>query len=334
MMMTVAAAEAQSTIRLGGSIWLGDGPTKVADALGYFNRSIRPGEPRIEVLNLNSGYDAVALLMNGELDFALAATTPVALALMGAIESQPGREPVVLASLALSNQTHKLVVHPGRDITEPAALRGRRVGVMHGTSSHYGWWHFADFNDLNDAEVELVFLPVREMPDAMLEGRIDAALIWEPWDAILSEALGQPPLYFELRMLYTVNWLLLADRRFVQAQPELVERVLIAYRDALRFIDRHPERSAEIKAPYHGLSIEELLHRSQGILWRLGLNWSVVASMGAQFEWLESWPELAGRPAPEPNQYLLGAPLARVAPELVTLPSYLLMDWSAEGSAR
>lgn len=323
----------RAEVRIAGSAWVGDGPTKVAAELGLFNQ--RPGkdEPLIEVLDLDSGLAAMEMLMRGEAEFALAATTPVALALLGAMD-QPDevhRRPVVLASVALSNQTHKLVVHPDAGITVPAQLQGRRIGIMRDTSSHYGWWQFASFHELGDDAVELVDLRVRDMAEALLAGHIDAALIWEPWDQILAEALGQAPQIFELRMLYTVNWLLLAEREFAMANPELLERVLAAYRDTIDFMDREPERSLTLHARRTDLTGEELRRRREGILWRLGMNWSVLVDLGGQFEWLATRSDLAGKQAPEPWEYLYGGPLGRLAPQLVTLPNYLLLgDAAAE----
>lgn len=332
----MAAAADNDVIRIAGSAWVGDGPTKVATELDLFNKDRARGEPLIEVLDLGSGLEAMEMLMRGEVDFALAATTPVALALIGALEAgvDTQRQPLVLASLALSNQTHKLFVHPDTGISEPAELRGRRVGIMRGTSSHYGWWQFAAFHQLDDGSVELVDLRVREMAQALLDDRIDAALIWEPWDHILAEALGQAPLVFELRMLYTVNWLLLAERDFALANPALVERVLRAYRDTIAFMDSQPERALALHAQHSALTVEELHRRRQGILWRLGMNWSVLVNLGAQFEWLATWPELAGRRIPEPGEYLYGAALGKVAPQLVTLPSYLLLEQAAVDSSQ
>lgn len=315
-------------IRIAGSAWVGDGPTKVAVELGLFNQGRSSSEPVIEVLNLGSGLEAVEMLMRGEVDFALAATTPVALALIGAMDfaAESQRQPLVLTSLALSNQTHKLIVHPDAAIAAPAELRGRRVGIMRNTSSHYGWWQFAAFHDLGDGAVELVHVRVSEMAEALLAGRIDAALIWEPWDQILAEALGKTPRVFELRMLYTVNWLLLAEREFALANPALVERVVRAYHDTVTFMDHQPEQALALHAQHSGLSVDELERRRAGILWRMGMNWSVLVNLGAQFEWLATWPELTGRPIPEPSDYLYGAALSKVAPQLVTLPPYLLFD--------
>lgn len=314
------------TVRIAGSTWVGDAPTKVADRLGLFNQDLAPGAPPIEVHNYDSGLEALGRLLDGEAEFALAAITPTALALIGEIgNGRPNREFVVLGSVALSNQSHILVADTARGIQGPADLAGRRVGVMFNTSSHYGWSRVSTFYGLDENGVELVDLPVSKMAPAMLAGDIDAAVIWSPWERGLRDALGEELLEVPLRMLYTVNWLLLADRSFIARHPDVTDRVLTSYLKAIDYMDAHPDHSLELHAEAVNLPVEELARRTEGMIWRLVMNWSVLVNMGVQFEWLATRPELAGIRIPEPQGYLFGAPLRRVAPERVILPPYLLM---------
>jgi ABC-type nitrate/sulfonate/bicarbonate transport system substrate-binding protein len=322
----VGAEDPVAEVRIAGSAWVGDQPTKVADELGFFNAGRSPGSPVIVVDNHGSGLDAVAVLLRGEAQFALAATTPVALALVGALDEAVGtsREIVVLASVALSNQTHTVVSPSNRNIAAPADVAGRRVGIMFGTSSHYGWSQFSVFHGFAPGDVELVNVPISRMGDALLGGLIDAAVIWPPWDQRLRSELGEDLTEFELRMIYTVNWLLLAERDFVVRHPEIADRVMRGYLDAMKFIDRNPARARDIHARQAGLDPDELARSADGLIWRLSLNWSTLVNMGSQLEWLANWPELAGLELPAPTDYLFADPLLRTAPWLVTLPPYLL----------
>jgi ABC-type nitrate/sulfonate/bicarbonate transport system substrate-binding protein len=323
---TVAWAETSPPVRIAGSAWVGDAPTWVADGLGLFNRGMGEGQPAIEVELYGSGLEALRQLIAGDAEFALAATTPTALALAGALEpgSDQPAEIAVLASIALSNQSHYLVSLAGKGIQTAGDLAGQRVAIMFGTSSHYGWTRFSAFHGLDDAEVELVDLPVAEMAAALKDGQVDAAVIWQPWDASLRSAYGDEITILPMRMLYTVNWLLLSRTDFVASHPEVVERVLQAYIDAIESIHEDAAQAVQMHAAAVGVEVDELESPAQRMLWRVGMNWSVLVNLGAQFEWLSTWPELAGMTPPEPKGYLHGGPLKRISPELVTLPDYLL----------
>ncbi len=321
--MSVAAGE-PAVVRIAGSTWIGDAPTRLADHLDLFNQGRKASEPRIEVLSFGSGSDAVAALMRGDAEFALGATTPVALALMGEMGGNSHR-PVVLASLALSNRSHRIVVLPGTGINRPEDFEGRRVGVMMGTSSHFGWVHFSRYHGLDDSLVELVDLPASAMAEAMLNGQIDAAVIWDPWDVELSRASGETLVEFPLNAIYTVNWLLLANRQLAITKPKLLERVLRGYQDAIARMDSRSDETLKLLARLSDTDVDGFLVRSEGLLWRLGMNWSVLVSLGAQFDWLTSRSDLVQHSLPSPSEYLFGEPLRQLSPRLVTVPPYLMM---------
>ncbi len=312
-------------MRIAGSAWIGDAPTWVADREGLFNYNRPSGAPAIEVRLHNSGMEALMQLLDGEAEFALAATTPTALALIGALdENGPGSSSlVVLGSVALSNQSHYVIAPAALDIESPQDLGGKRVGIMFGTSSHYGWSRFSAFHGLDAAGVELIDMPVSEMSSALQQGEIEAGVIWQPWDLELRESLDDRITILPMRMLYTVNWLLLTREPFVAEHPELVERVLRGYITAIDMIDANHERALALHAAATGRDDEDLSAMAANMLWRLGMNWSVLVNLGTQFEWLATWPEYNHLPIPEPGHYLHGDSLRQVAPDRVTLPDYL-----------
>ncbi len=320
------AAGHQDVVRIAGSAWIGDAPTWVADREGLFNLDRPDDAPVIEVEMHGSGLEALGQLLGGEADFALAATTPTALGLMGVLDDHgPGSASlVVLGSVALSNQSHYLVAPARHGIRSARDLSGRRVGVMFGTSSHYGWSRFSAFHELDHADVELVDTPVTGMAEGLRQGQLEAAVIWQPWDLALRESLDEPITVLPMRMIYTVNWLLLSSREFVAERPDVVERVLRGYLGAMDMIDAQPNRTLAHHAAATGRDESELASQAEAMLWRLSLNWSVLVNLGTQFEWLASWPEHEGLAVPEPSRYLHATSLRNVAPELVTLPDYLL----------
>ena len=330
----VATNAAQSdTIHIAGSAWVGDAPTWVADQSGLFNQDLADDEPRIAVQLHGSGLEALNDLVDGKAEFALAATTPTALALAGVLDGAHGQPaPIaVLASIALSNQSHYVISPAGHGIQTPADLVGHRVAIMLGTSSHFGWTQFAAFHGLDDADIELIDMPVADMAAGLRAGDIQAAVIWQPWDLSLREALDDQVTILPMRMLYTINWLLLAHRDFVSEHPDVAERVLRAYVNAIELIDSDPARALQLHSAAIDVEVDALAPLAEHMLWRVGMNWSVLVNLGAQFEWLARWPNLSDLVTPQPRDYLLGQPLKRVAPELVTLPDYLLAAGQSAG---
>lgn len=334
-MLAATLSLAAEPVRIAGSDWVGDAPTKVADRLDYFNLGRGADEPLIEVLDFGSGLEAVNSLVEGRSQFALGATAPVAAALQEQTGEQADGLPdfVILASVALSNRTHRLIVRDAGSVRVPREWDKLRVGIMFGTSSHSGWSRFAAFHGLDEDNYTLVDTPVRQMARALLSDEVDAVVVWSPWERKLQEQFSGELIEFPLRMIYTVNWLLLADRLFARDNPEVVQRVLRGYLKAMDFIDAEPDRAHQLHADYHEIPPDLIIAQSEGMIWRIGLNWSVLVSMGTQLDWLASQPGFDGQ-KPNPQHYLYARPLQALAPERVTVPHYLLLGSLAPDAQR
>lgn len=319
----------QGSIRLSGSSWIVDAPTKVADALDFFNTDSagRALAPAIEVIYQGSGKESLHHLRAGEVDFALSATTPAALALME--QSLRGghsdKDIVILATVGLSNRSHYLVAHKGRDIRIAGDFRGKRVAVTLDSSGHFGWSQFCRVHSIDCDRVTLVDSPASNHESMLVAGDVDAAVTWEPWGERIRRTLGSDALVFTTRQLYTVNWLLVSRRQVVNSQPELVQRVVSAYGRAIDLIGRDPSRARELHARVEGIPASDLEPLEEGVFWRLGLGWSVLANMEAQMAWLKERPRFQGVQSPLPSAYLYGGALAGQASDALLLPPYLQM---------
>ncbi|HEX7719479.1 MAG TPA: NrtA/SsuA/CpmA family ABC transporter substrate-binding protein [Woeseiaceae bacterium] len=318
----LASASDSQPLQIAGSGWVADAPTKIADQLGAFNE---PGIlPEIKVVNYNSGKEALASLLAGATDFALAASTPVADALLQAASAGERESSfVVLASVSLSNRTHLIVANGAAGIDQPADLVGKRIGVMLDTSGHFGWHKFAEYHGLDAAAITLVDLPVASMTGAVLDGRIDAAAIWQPWADDLQSALGADAKTFSTRHMYTVSWLLVTRRDVLARHPDSAERILKGYLEATALIDADPKHARELHARANNLDPATLEPLEAGIIWSVVLDWSVLADLESQFSWIAERRSLDARSAPAPYHYLYASPLLNVAPSRVTLPYYL-----------
>lgn len=318
----VNAGEGSEALRLLGSGWVMDAPTKVAQELDYFNRDDAGMAltPPVAVAYANSGKEALARLRAGEAAFALAAPAPVARALLESPRTgnHGGVDIAILASVGLSSRGHYILADRLKGVSEPVDLAGKRVGVMFETSAHFGWSRFARYHGLNDADVVLVDTPIDRQLPMLAKGDLDAVVTWDPWGEQMLAELDGRLAAFSMRPLYSVNWLLLTRREIIDRHPAVTERVLDGYRRAIDFIAAHPERARRIHAVQSGVDATELKALEAGVIWRLGLDWSVLVNMEARFDWLA--PTLS---PPPPSRYLAAGFLGCAAPTRLALPDFL-----------
>jgi len=317
--------QAQRTYVIAGSGWIGDAPTRIADALGYFNSDQPPANPRpIRVSQYNSGKQALEALLRNEVDFALAAPEPVAIALLSP-ETEPGdpqQDLVILASLALSNLSHHVVANARQGISLPEDLAGKRIGLVKDSSAHHAWHQFARFHALPDESITLLDLPIDRLGDLLRAGNIDAAVIWDPWTQAIQQSLGPDARVFSTRELHTIDWFLVSRRSTAARHPDITDRVLNAYLQAIDLIYRDPAQAEQVHTRAAARTDLRLGSTDPGMVWRVSLGWSVLANLEAQFQWLRERTDYQTTRIPPPARYLDGAPLLRVAPERVVLPAY------------
>jgi len=321
----ITTAAESGPIRIAGSAWVADAPTKVADALGLFNAE---SGPRIRVDHYNSGREALASLLGGDAEFALAASTPVAKALLDPVNQTPRAGALaVLALVSTSNRTHVVIADAGAGIEQPADLLGRRVAVMLDTSGHFGWHHFTEYHNLDPNKLTLVDLPVDAHAEAMASRRVDAAVSWEPWAGRLRASLDGRANVFTTRHLYSVGWLLVTRTDVLERYPGSAERVLAAYRDAIAEMGRDPQRGRRLHARASPLDLDpqELQALGAGIVWDLRLDWPVLADLEAQLNWFTERAGWDSAAVPAPYEYLYAKPLRHVSERSIDLPPYFFV---------
>ncbi|NHA13786.1 ABC transporter substrate-binding protein [Thioalkalivibrio sp. XN279] len=330
--VTAAPADpASSVVRIAGSDWVMDAPTKVAAARGYFNASGYAG-PRIEASYHASGRDALAALLRDEVDYALSAPTPVARALLDHLD-RPDRHPaiVVLASLGISGASHYIIARRDRGIEQPTDLAGKRLGLLKQSSAHFSWSLLEGLYGLEEGSVVLVNLPVQEQAAALAAGQVDAVLSWDPYARQLRESLGEQAVVFSNREVASPNWLLVSRLAEMRSRPQVAERVLEGYRKAVELVDADPAQAAQLVATESPAGPTELDLAGAGLFWNLTLNWAVLSNLEEQMHWWRRIDGARGRPVAAPASYLWAAPLQAVAPEAVVLPDHLLRHPGAGG---
>jgi len=310
------AADSAQPVRIAGVIYLGDLPTVIADHENLFRRH---GLDASVGFN-HSGRDNLRRLRAGEIDFALMALTPIVLDRLA--DATPGGpdDPVILASLVHSTRLNAVVARPAAGIETPQDLAGRRIALRKGTNAEFVWWLFAHFHGLAPDAVRLVDRPVPAVVDALRDGEVDAAVLWEPWLSRLLASSEEELRVFGGSNIYTAKWVLVTTRRSADEHPARARAVLATYRDAIERIERDPE--AAIRTYARRADVDEAVLREnwQALDYELNLQWTVVATLQQQINWAE---HSGRRPRATPIE-VLGlidpAPLRAIEPTRVGVP--------------
>ncbi|NEZ03761.1 ABC transporter substrate-binding protein [Wenzhouxiangella sp. XN201] len=317
---TLHAQQSRQATHIASAVYLGDVPTIVADEYGLFaDQGIQ-----VEVTHHDSGVTSMAKLRAGEADFALMALTPLVLDRLA--DENPGGpdDPVVLASLVHSMGLLQIVTTSESGIRQPADFRGRRIAVDRGTNSEFVWWLYEQYHGIDRASIELVDLSFADMSDALIAGRIDAAVLVEPrvstLDARLKEDSRPQAVHFHVNNLYIGKWILVTTRHTVENRPDLSRNMLAAYQAAIDFVDREPNDAIAAFNRRMGVAEGLLAGHWDALDYNLTLDWGLIADFQKQFLWAQAVGyDNAGGPL-RILDLIEAGPLRDVRPDAVGIP--------------
>jgi NitT/TauT family transport system substrate-binding protein len=131
-----------------------------------------------------------------------------------------------------SNGADGIIARPGID--DVADLSGQRVGVESGSVSHYVLLRALHQTNISEDEIEIVNVVVGQAIDAINEGDIDAAVVWEP---VLSEYVrdtNTPPLFTTAAIPNEVIDVLVVHPDLIEERPEDLRNLLRGWNEAVQ----------------------------------------------------------------------------------------------------
>ena len=146
-------------------------PWKVAIADGRFEEATGY---RINWRKFDSGAKVIEALAAGEVQVALAGSSPISLGVSGGLAIQ-------LFWIASDiGSAEALVARDGTGIVAPQDLRGKRLAVPFGSTTHFHALFALEQFGIAPDEVELVDMQPPSIASAWNRGEIDAAFVWDP----------------------------------------------------------------------------------------------------------------------------------------------------------
>jgi aliphatic sulfonates family ABC transporter substrate-binding protein len=125
----------------------------------------------------------------------------------------------------------RLAVNPASGITALPDLKGKKIGVAIGSTSHYHFLRALEMAGLKASDVTLVNLAPANMPPAYIANQIDAAFVWEPSVGAIERA-GAKPIASTRSLGMITGGVWVARKAFTSGSPETVQLFLKAWDQA------------------------------------------------------------------------------------------------------
>jgi len=247
----------------------------IADEKGYF---LEQGID-VEICGYPTGKAAFTAALNGEVDVATVADTPIV------FFSFERNDFAVFATVVDSAQHCKALARLDRNISDPQDLIGKKVATTIGTSAHFFMATFLGLNGIDAADVETVDLKPSEMVEAIASGEVDAIFAWEPNISQAAERLGDNALILPSRVGYMTTFSLAAKNHFIEQNPELLAGMIRALAEAEQFVDGNRDESIDILASRLAAERSEIDQLWDDHKFRVSLSQSLLTTLEDQARW-------------------------------------------------
>ncbi len=231
-------------LKIGILTWIGIAPFYVAKELGLFEKH----GVDVSFVLLEKNDDRTAALLSGEIDL---------------IDSTLDRflldhsQYPSLRIAALPNRsrgTDGLLVR--KEIVDFSDLRGKKIGVESGWVNDFFLHYILDMHGMSLQDVERIDVKESDAGAAMLQGKVDGVVIWEPWLSNIQKLSGGHILTSTKKDPILIETLVGLEAKLKERQDE-VARILRAFFEAVAYIQSHTPESAEIASIYFGMSPQE-----------------------------------------------------------------------------
>jgi NitT/TauT family transport system substrate-binding protein len=140
-----------------------------------------------------------------------------------------------------------MIAKPG--IASVKDLKGKKVATELGTVDHFLMLKALEANGMAESDVQFVNIKVQDCPAAMLAGKIDAAVVWEPSRSkILQDMKGSKSVFDSSSIPGLIPDLLVMKSDIVEKQPEEIQKIVDAWYDAMDWWKAHPDDAVKIMA--------------------------------------------------------------------------------------
>ncbi|MDP9125197.1 MAG: NrtA/SsuA/CpmA family ABC transporter substrate-binding protein [Pseudomonadota bacterium] len=235
---SIAPEEWKSNVRIAVPLVPHAGLIHIASARGFF----RDQGLGVTLRPQSFGKAAVAELLRGQADLAVAADVPVV------VEILKGAPLSIVASVANASNELAVLGRIDRGIRTPGDLRGRRVGVTLGTSGEYFLWAFLVRHRIAPQSLQLVDLPPSQLIDSLRHDVVDAIAAWQPVRHEAELAFGDLVVSLHAPDAYAQNYVLVGKQDYVRAHQQELRHVVRALLDAEAFVDANSESAKKTLA--------------------------------------------------------------------------------------
>lgn len=266
-------------------------------------------------LDLNiypDGKTSLEKVVNGEADIGAVMSTPLV------YKSFSNKEFVIIANL-LHGKIHFAVINKDSNISSAKDFIGKKIGVTRGTSGEFFMDSYFILEGVNDDSNKIVYATAKDSLQELASGNLDAIFSWVPWPFLALDTLKEKGQLLETTKIVPASWVVIANRKFVEKQPAVLEQFLRGLQKGITFAMEEKKEAYAIHTKITGFSPPLLFSHFSEMNFSLSLSNRLLLDLEQQAAWLIEKQYVGATTVPNYLDFIDATSLANVLPNDVTL---------------
>lgn len=244
----------------------------------------------VELRDMGSGNLAVDAMLNDKID--VAESTTFAL-----VDNAFRRKDFqIYATMTVSGNYNVIVARGDRGLKTVRDLKGKKVGVLKNGYPSYVLDLMLFKAGLSPKDVKIVQDEIRNLPQRIASGELDAVCVFGNWIDKTQKLLGGSAVIFHDPDLLKMTIVQAAKKDKLAKRPDLFVRLLKAYIRAEEYVKKNPDAALKEVVKELGLDMTRTIKVWKPNLFHVGLDQSMIKDMENMAHWqLESGMHAATR---------------------------------------
>ncbi len=284
-------------------------PVYIAKEQGFF---LKQGLD-LTLKEYSSGKLATRGLFAGEVKVSTVADMPVV------FNSFKRNDFCIFATFTSSYFFVKILARKDSGIKTGADLKGKRVGINRGTSSHFYLGVYLIHNNLAISDIEIVHFKTIDLPAALKNGEVDAISVWQPYNQEAERLLQDNTIELPHPEIYRTTFNFAVMKSFAKDHPEILEKIIKATDKATQFIKDNKEKSQEIIVKSFNIDKDSVKSAWNDFSFNISLDQFLLVSWDDIARWAIKNKLVNSKKLPNYLNYICLDSLAKIKPESTTI---------------
>lgn len=178
----------------------------------------------------------------------------------------------------------EILVHPKSKIKSIADLKGKKIAVLAGTSSHYGVLKLLKNNNIPLASVQIIDMSPPDAKAAFESGQVDAWAVWPPF--VEQETVGGMGRTLPKGDAY-INSIMAVRGSFVKENPETFATIDHVYNITKQWMEANPDSAMSIVSQQLNVPLKIIQAAWPVHHWKVQLDSGIIADIQAKADFLK-----------------------------------------------